>query len=88
MWEEIGMSSVNGALSQIYHRDVFRPANSHKLTWKQKREALEPHMFLVEKRNHDIKCRIMAETSRESIHTRKKLLPLHPILKLCLLQRL
>ena len=59
VWGERGMSSVKGELSQ-FHRNVYRPADSHKLTWIQKKEDLESHMFLEEKRNLDIKGRIVA----------------------------
>ena len=60
VWGERGMSSVKGELSQLHHRNVFRPADPHQLRWKQKKEALESHMFLEEKRNLDIKGRIVA----------------------------
>ena len=34
VWGVRGMSSVKGELSHIHHRNVFRPADSHGLTWK------------------------------------------------------
>ena len=59
-------------MSQIHHRNIFRPADPHQLTWKQKKEALESHMFLEEKRTLDIKGRIEAGGNRHKEYTDKK----------------
>ena len=66
------MRSVKRERSQIYHRNVFRPADPHQLTWKQKKEALESHMFLEEKRNLDIKGRIVAGGNKQREYMDKR----------------
>ena len=66
------MTSVKVELSQIHHRDVFRPSDPHKLIWKPKNEALESHMFLEEKKNIDTKGRIVAGGNNQREYTYKK----------------
>ena len=71
VWGEKGMAAVKAELSQIHYRDVFTPVDPDKLTWKQKSEALESHMFLEEKRNLDKKGRIVAGGNKQREYTSK-----------------
>ena len=49
VWGEKGMAAVKAELSQNYFRNVFTPVDPFKLTYKERSEALESHLFLEKK---------------------------------------
>lgn len=72
MWGGRGVDAVLSELNQIHHRDVFTPLNPRNLTPKVKKEALESHLFLEEKRNLDLKGRIVGGGNKQRSYTSKQ----------------
>ena len=72
VWDEKGMAAVKAELSQIHFRNVFTPVDPSKLTYKERSEALESHLFLEEKRNLEKKGRMVAGGNKQRHHTPKQ----------------
>ena len=72
VWGEKGMAAVKAELSQIHFRNVFTPVDPSKLTYKEKSEALESHLFLEEKRNLEKKGRMVAGGNKQRDNTPKQ----------------
>ena len=51
VWVYRGLAGVKAELSQIHFRNFFTPLDPAELTYKEKSEALESHLFLEENRN-------------------------------------
>ena len=74
VWGNKGLQGVKAELSQVHFRNVFTPLDPSELSQEQIRNTLESHMFLEEKRNLNIKGRIVAGvTSSVAIPPSKKL---------------
>ena len=72
VWGEKGLAAVKAELSQIHFRNVFTPVDPAELTYKEKSEALESHLFLEEKRNLEKKGRIIAGGNKQRDYTPKQ----------------
>ena len=66
------MAAVKAELSQIRFRNVFTPVDPLKLTYKERSEALESHLFLEEKRDLENKGRMVAGGNKQRDHTPKQ----------------
>ena len=71
-WLKKGLEDVKYELSQIYFRNVFTIVNSAELTYNEKSEAFEPHLFFKEKKNLENKGRIVAGGNKKRDYTPKQ----------------
>ena len=71
MWGDRGVAAVKAELSQLHYRNVFTPVDPAELTYQQKREALESHLFLEQKRNLEIKGRVVGGGNKQREYTSK-----------------
>lgn len=72
LWDDKGLNAVKAELTQIHLRNVFTPLDASKLTLKEMREALESHLFLEQKRNLDVKGRIVGGGDKQRSYTSKE----------------
>ena len=72
MWGNKGWSAVESELSQTHNRDVLEPQDPNELTQEEKRNSLESHLFLEEKKNKEIKGRIVGGGNKQRSYTPKQ----------------
>ena len=72
MWGNKGWSAVEAELSQIHNRDVLDPQDHSKLTHEEKRNALESHLFLEEKKNKEIKGKMVGGGNKQRSYTSRQ----------------
>ena len=58
-WGDKGQNAVSKELSQLHIRDTFEPINPKTLNKQEYDQVLESHIFLKEKRDESIKCRMV-----------------------------
>ncbi len=56
-WGEQAKFAVSKEMKQPYWRNLYKPRHWHGLTKKQKKQILESHIFVEEKRDGTIKAR-------------------------------
>ena len=64
VYDEKGHAAVQSELSQVHDRGVFGPQDPKKLTYQEIKDCLESHLFLEEKKNKDIKGRIVGSGNK------------------------
>ena len=52
-------------MKQLHFRDTFRPRHMKDLTEKERKDMLESHMFLKQKRDGNVKGRHMAGVNKQ-----------------------
>ena len=72
VYGEKGHAAVQSELSQIHDRGVFEPQDPKKLTYQDIKDCLESHLFLEEKRNKDIKGRIVGGGNKQRSYVSKQ----------------
>ena len=72
VYGEKGHAAVQSELSQIHDRGVFEPQDPKKLSYQEIRDCLESHLFLEEKRNKDIKGRIVGGGNKQRSYVSKQ----------------
>ena len=60
-----GEKSVSNELTQLHTMSTYYPVDPTTLTKQQKLDALNSLMFLIEKRNGEIKARVCADGSKQ-----------------------
>ena len=60
-----GEKAVSNELTQLHTMSTYYPVDPTTLTKKQKLDALNSLMFLIEKRNGEIKARACADVSKQ-----------------------
>ena len=60
-----GQEAINKELSQLHHREVFKPVQFSELTETEKEKAMNSLIFLTEKRDGTIKARACANGSTQ-----------------------
>ena len=61
---EKAYAAVVKELTQIHELETYEPMASY-LSWEEKKKALDYLLFTIEKRNRDIKARIVADVSKQ-----------------------
>ena len=69
VWGSKGESAVFAELQQLHLRNVFKPVNPKSLSPLQKKQALESHQFLKEKRDLTIKGCLVAGGDKQRSFT-------------------
>jgi hypothetical protein len=64
-FKQRGEDAVSKELSQLHFRDTFEPINPKDLTNEERKEVLESHLFLKEKRDATIKGRMVAGGNKQ-----------------------
>ena len=64
-WGKGAEKAVKAEMKQRHLRETFVPKHWHKLTDSQKREVLESHLFLKQKRDGTIKGRAVAGGNKQ-----------------------
>ena len=72
MYGEKGHAAVQSELSQVHDRGVFEPQDPKKLSYQEIKDCLESHLFLEEKRNKDIKGRIVGGGNKQRSYVSKQ----------------
>ena len=72
VYGEKGHAAVQSELSQIHDRGVFEPQDPKKLSYQEIKDCLESHLFLEEKRNKDIKGRIVGGGNKQRSYVSKQ----------------
>ena len=72
MYGEKGHAAVKSELSQIHDRGVFEPQDPNKLTHDQIKNCLESHLFLEEKKDKEVKGRIVGDGSKQRSYVSKQ----------------
>ena len=72
VWGDKGVAAVKAEPSQIHFRNVFTPVDPQQLSYKEKSEAFESHLFLEEKRNLDKKGRMVTGGNKQREYTPKQ----------------
>ena len=54
-WKECGETAVSKEVEQLHNRESFNPVHMKDLTPEQRKQVLESHLFLTEKRDKTIK---------------------------------
>ena len=71
MWGDKGESAIFSELQQLHLRNVFKPVSPRSLTPLERKQALESHLFLKEKRDLSIKGRLVAGGNKQRSFTEK-----------------
>jgi hypothetical protein len=64
-FKERGEKAVSKELAQLHFRDTFEPINPKDLNEQERKEVLESHLFLKEKRDETIKGRMVAGGNKQ-----------------------
>jgi hypothetical protein len=64
-FKQRGEDAVSKELSQLHFRDTFEPINPKGLTNEERKEVLESHLFLKEKRDANVKGRMVAGGNKQ-----------------------
>ena len=72
VYGEKGHAAVQSELSQVHDRGVFEPQDPKKLTYQEIKDCLESHLFLEEKKNKDIKGRIVGGGKKQRSYVSKQ----------------
>jgi hypothetical protein len=64
-FKERGEAAVTKELSQLHFRDTFEPIHPKKLNEQERKEVLESHLLLKEKRDDSIKGRMAAGGNKQ-----------------------
>ena len=72
VYGEKGHAAVESELSQVHDRGVFEPQDPKKLSYQEIKDCLESHLFLEEKRNKDIKGRIVGGGNKQRSYVSKQ----------------
>jgi hypothetical protein len=64
-FKERSEEAVSKELSQLHFRDTFEPINPKELNDQERKEVLESHLFLKEKRDETIKGRMVAGGNKQ-----------------------
>jgi hypothetical protein len=64
-FKERGEEAVSKELSQLHFRDTFEPIHSKYPTQQERKEVLESHLFLKEKRDTAVKGRMVAGGNKQ-----------------------
>ena len=72
LWGKKGWNAVKGKLSHIHNRAVFEPLDSSELMWEERRQVLESHFFLEQKKKNEIKGRIVSGGNKQRSYTSKQ----------------
>jgi hypothetical protein len=64
-FKERGEQAVSKELAQLHFRDTFEPINPKDLIEQERKEVLESHLFLKEKRDETIKGRMVAGGNKQ-----------------------
>jgi hypothetical protein len=64
-FKQRGEDAVSKELSQLHFRDTFEPINPKDLTNEERKEVLESHLFLKEKRDATVKGRMVAGGNKQ-----------------------
>jgi hypothetical protein len=64
-FKERGEDAVSKELSQLHFRDTFEPIHPKDLSDEQRKEVLESHLFLKEKRDATVKGRMVAGGNKQ-----------------------
>ena len=64
-FKQRGEDAVSKELSQLHFRDTFEPINPKDLTSSERKEVLESHLFLKEKRDATVKGRMVAGGNKQ-----------------------
>jgi hypothetical protein len=64
-FKQRGEDAVSKELSQLHFRDTFEPINLKDLTNEERKEVLESHLFLKEKRDATVKGRMVTDGNKQ-----------------------
>jgi hypothetical protein len=64
-FKERAEEAVSKELSQLHHRDTFEPVNPSNLSNEERKQVLESHLFLKEKRDASVKGRMVAGGNKQ-----------------------
>lgn len=64
-WQGKAEDAISLELRQLHFRDTFEPLNPKKLSNKERKEVLESHLFLKQKRDDSIKGRMVAGGNKQ-----------------------
>jgi hypothetical protein len=64
-FKERGEKAVSKELAQLHFRHTFEPINPKDLNEQERKEVLESHLFLKEKRDETIKGRMVAGGNKQ-----------------------
>jgi hypothetical protein len=64
-FKQRGEDAVSKELSQLHFRDTFKPINPKDLTNEERKEVLESHLFLKEKRDTTVQSRMAAGGNKQ-----------------------
>jgi hypothetical protein len=64
-FKQRGEDAVSKELSQLHFRDTFEPINPKDLTNEERKEVLESHLFLKEKRDATVKGRMVTGGNKQ-----------------------
>ena len=64
-WKERGETAVSKELEQLHNCESFSPVHLKDLTPEQRKQILESHLFLTEKRDKTIKRRMVAGGNKQ-----------------------
>jgi hypothetical protein len=64
-FKQRGEDAVSKELPQLHLRDTFEPINPKDLTNKERKEVLESHLFLKEKRDATVKGGVVAGGNKQ-----------------------
>ena len=72
VYGERGHAAVSAELSQVHSRGVFEPQDARKLTYEEVKNCLESHLFMEEKKNKEIKGRIVGGGNKQRSYVSKQ----------------
>ena len=65
-WDKKGTKGMYSEMKQLHFRDNFRPRHRKDITEKERKDILESHMFLKQKRDGNVKGRHVAGGNKQS----------------------